>query len=272
MNRIRWFVDPAMDIPELRSPQPCTRGIACDYMRKNAEGVLEKAWCKFVHPGEEGNGRSIWAEKRLEDGTVLPAVVRLSGQHTAAGGGWVQRLKERLCWSDWAAKHGLQADTSAGPLEIERIGGARGTQVQISSPLNPEHQSSQSHRRRLHIDLGSGASLPDEAASASVIQLPAQFPPMEHIPQPQPPQPQPPQNLSHYEREHRAGWRGPVAVATARARTAATPVFVEPFTATLGFMLREESQPPSLYEDGCSTPCLTGTGENCGEGEMDNVD
>jgi hypothetical protein len=219
MNRIRWFVDPAMDVPELRSPQPCVRGIACDYKRKNEAGILEKAWCKFVHPGEEGNGRCIWPEKRLEDGTILPAVVRLSGQHTTVGGGWVQRLKERLCWSDWAAKHGLQVDISAGPLEIERIGGPRGASTPLPSSYSPQissplHESSRGHRRPLRIDLGGGTMTayypepePEPApVCAAALQIPSQFPPMEYVPQPQPPR-----ILSHYEREYRAGWRGPVA-------------------------------------------------------------
>ena len=177
-NRIRWFVDPAMDVPELRSPQPCPRGIACNYKRKNEVGVLEKAWCKFVHPGEEGTGRSIWAEKRLADGTILPAVVRLSGQPKAAGGGWVQRLKERLPWPDWATKHGLQADTTAGPLEIVRIGARVSQDLSPLNPARPEwsqcSQGSQSHHRPLRIDLTASAEpLP---VCASALAAPAQFP------------------------------------------------------------------------------------------------
>jgi len=141
-----------MDAPALRSPQPCPRGIACDYKRKNPDGTLVRVWCKFVHPGEEGTGRRIWPEKKLDDGTVLPAMVRLTGMNASVGGGWVQRLKERLSWPDWAAKHGLQADTGALALEIVRIGGskARSTLSQVSLSPVP---GSQSHRRPQRIDL-----------------------------------------------------------------------------------------------------------------------
>ena len=323
MNRIRWFVDAAMDAPELRSPQPCPRGIACDYKRKNEAGVLEKAWCKYVHPGEEGTGRSIWAEKRLDDGTILPAVVRLSGQPMAAGGGWVQRLKERLPWADWAAKHGLQADTAAGPLEIVRIGGSRGQQ---QSPLP---QGSQSHRRPQRIDLGPAL------ISASALQAPSEFP---SLPQtlrcpPLPPSlnlrasaPQPPPRLnllSSYEHGVRLGFYGPVAFSERDGNAgddgSATPCLLNyhfrgPAEAALANARNAEAEAAAAsfargeVDDGCATPCLINfrcrphnadeccdhasatpslppsshegwgtprlptTGENCGEGEMENLD
>ena len=148
-----------MDDSALRSPQPCPRGIACDYKRKNPDGTLVRVWCKFVHPGEEGTGRRIWPEKKLDDGTVLPATVRLTGMNTAVGGGWVQRLKERLSWPDWAAKHGLQADTGALALEIVRIGGPKTestlSRVSASAPVPGSH----SHRRPQRIDLGGGSTM-----------------------------------------------------------------------------------------------------------------
>ena len=266
MNRIRWYVDPAMDAPELRSPQPCPRGIACDYKRKNEAGVLEKAWCKFVHPGEEGSGRSIWQEKRLEDGSILPAVVRLSGMKGAVGGGWVQRLKERLPWPDWAAKHGLKADTSAGPLEIMRIGGSRGSTA--LSPLNPARisqgsqgsQGSQSYHRPQRIDLGSGSTMTAYApvnatVCASVLTAPSQFPPMA-----------PPRlNLmSDYERQVQAGFRGPIAepaglmpcLQASSAATVAVAAAAAYYGAQRLSSTAEQSLPTGEYEDGCATPCL----------------
>lgn len=330
MNRIRWFVDAAMDAPELRSPQPCPRGIACDYKRKNEAGVLEKAWCKFVHPGEEGSGRSIWPEKRLGDGTILPAVVRLSGQHTAAGGGWVQRLKERLCWPDWAAKHGLQADTSAGPLEIVRIGGSRGQQQSPLNPVRPQgsqgSQGSQSHHRPQRIDLGGPALV-----SAVALQAQSEIPSLPHplrcisLPPPlnlQAPQPPPRLNLrSSYERGVALGFYGPVAFSErdrdSRDDGSATPCLLNyhfrgPAEAALVNARNAEAAAAAAsfargeVDDGCATPCLINfrcsqeedccdhasatpslpplsdegwgsprlpaTGENCGEGEMDNVD
>ena len=161
VNRINWYVNSSMDDSALRSPQPCPRGIACDYKRKNPDGTLVRVWCKFVHPGEEGTGRRIWPEKKLDDGTVLPATVRLTGMNASVGGGWVQRLKERLSWPDWAAKHGLQADTGALALEIVPIGGSktRSTLSQVSTvtPVTPV-PGSQSHRRPQRIDLGGGSN------------------------------------------------------------------------------------------------------------------
>jgi hypothetical protein len=314
-NRIRWFVDPAMDVPELRSPQPCPRGIACNYKRKNEVGVLEKAWCKFVHPGEEGTGRSIWAEKRLADGTILPAVVRLSGQPKAAGGGWVQRLKERLPWPDWATKYGLQADTTAGPLEIVRIGARVSQDLSPLNPARPEggqgSQGSQSHHRPLRIDLTASAEpLP---VCASALAAPAQFPslpprlnltvysPVDGTRTPcldrdidgsttpclsnynfrGPPLPPPRLNLqSSYERQVLLGFHGTVATSECEAARNA-----EAEAAAASFARGEE-------DDGCATPCLSNyrwngsamppeesstprlptTGENCEEGDMENLD
>lgn len=102
------------------SPQPCKRGISCDY-RVNGE----RAWCRYVHPGEEGTGRRVMTEKRKEDGTVMREKVHLTGQHLCAGGGWIGRMKERMSWPSWAEKHGLNWDKDAGQVEIVELSKAR---------------------------------------------------------------------------------------------------------------------------------------------------
>jgi hypothetical protein len=182
VNRINWYVNPSMDDSALRSPQPCPRGIACDYKRKNPDGTLVRVWCKFVHPGEEGTGRRIWPEKKLDDGTILPATVRLTGMNTAVGGGWVQRLKERLSWPDWAAKHGLQADTGAMALEIIKIGVSKATVSTLSrvsapapAPVTPV-PGSQSHRRPQRIDLGGGSTMTAYSNASETFDYPVHEP------------------------------------------------------------------------------------------------
>jgi len=136
MNTMTWFAKPAFDAPELHSPQPCPRGVACDYKRKNAAGVLVPAFCNRVHPGEEGNGRRFFEAKTLGD-TVLQPCVRLTGCHRNAGGGYPERRKARMSWRDWAALHGLTWDVTAGPVAVGGVVAA-----------------GRSHRRAERIDLG----------------------------------------------------------------------------------------------------------------------
>lgn len=141
MNTMTWFAKPAFDAPELHSPQPCPRGVACDYKRKNAEGVLVPAFCNRVHPGEEGNGRRFFEAKTLDDGTVLQPCVRLTGCHRNAGGGYPERRKARMSWRDWAALHGLTWDVTAGPVAVGGVVAA-----------------GRSHRRAERVDLRGGTA------------------------------------------------------------------------------------------------------------------
>lgn len=99
-NTIRWYKSDEMDAPELNSPQPCPRGSHCDY-RVEKEGELVPACCRFVHPGEEGNGRRIFPARILDDGEQ-PACVRLTG-----GAGFYERRRLRLSWGEWCEKQGI---------------------------------------------------------------------------------------------------------------------------------------------------------------------
>jgi hypothetical protein len=106
-NSIKWYEDPALDDPALKSPQPCARGIHCNYMVKNPEGELVRACCKFVHPGEEGTGRRYFPQraKELGDGEIViqPAVVRLTGARDL----YYSRMFQRLPWSEWCELSGI---------------------------------------------------------------------------------------------------------------------------------------------------------------------
>jgi hypothetical protein len=100
-NTIRWYKSVEMDAPELNSPQPCPRGVHCDY-RVEKDGELVPACCRFVHPGEEGNGRRIFPARITEDGREQPACVRLTG-----GAGFYERRRLRLSWGEWCEKQGF---------------------------------------------------------------------------------------------------------------------------------------------------------------------
>jgi len=99
-NVIQWYENPAFDKPELRSPQPCPRGVYCQYKIPNPETKeLEIACCRMVHPGEEGNGRRLFPA-RNKDGREQPACVRLTGN-----AGFYERCRLKQPWRVWAAAH-----------------------------------------------------------------------------------------------------------------------------------------------------------------------
>jgi hypothetical protein len=101
-NAIRWYKSAEMDAPELNSPQPCKRGIHCNYMVKNDVDEWEPGCCRGVHPGEEGTGRRIFPARITEDGREQPACVRLTGR-----AGYYERRRLRLSWSQWCEREGI---------------------------------------------------------------------------------------------------------------------------------------------------------------------
>ena len=139
MPALKWFKSPAMDAPELNSPQPCHHGAGCNYKRKNKAGELVPACCSFVHPGEEGNGRRLFAQRTWYEGEedpvigeppaeggkitrVDPACVRLTGR-----AGYYERRRLRLSWAEWCAREGIAYTANAPgvvppPLQIVAIG------------------------------------------------------------------------------------------------------------------------------------------------------
>lgn len=100
-NTIRWFESAALDAPELNSPQPCPRGIHCNYMI-NISDQWEPGCCRGVHPGEEGNGRRLFPARTLDDGREQPACVRLTGM-----AGFYERRRLRLSWGQWCERQGI---------------------------------------------------------------------------------------------------------------------------------------------------------------------
>ena len=146
-NTIRWFQSEQYDAPELKSPQVCSHGAGCDYKKRDrVTDDLVPACCRFVHPGEEGNGRRVfqarvWYEGEEEpkvgpteehgmEGVAVvrvdPAVVRLTGR-----AGYYERQRLRLPWAAWCARNGI-AYTANQPGEaplaprIIPIGGGGG--------------------------------------------------------------------------------------------------------------------------------------------------
>ena len=127
-NTINWFVKSVFDDPRLNSPQPCAHGSGCDYKVLDIEsGQMVPACCRFVHPGEEGNGRRLFPAREYEgaDGKVQrqSACVRLTGR-----AGFYERRRLGLSWKDWCEKEGISytANTPGEEpprLVIARIGG-----------------------------------------------------------------------------------------------------------------------------------------------------
>jgi hypothetical protein len=95
-NVIRWYVSAEMDAPELKSPQPCPRGVNCDYKIKGADGEWTPACCRFVHPGEEGSGRKLFPARTVQ-GRTDPACVRLINAP------YYERRFKKMSWPAWTA-------------------------------------------------------------------------------------------------------------------------------------------------------------------------
>jgi hypothetical protein len=146
-NTIRWFAKPSFDEPKLRSPQPCARGIHCDFRRWNpATKQMEPAVCHFVHPGEEGTGRRLFPARRLADGRQQPACVRLTG----AAQGFYERCGRKIPWGTWCAQKGIPyTPVTPGaawePVTVERIGGGFSTpqrpRAERPPPMAPQRYS-----------------------------------------------------------------------------------------------------------------------------------
>jgi len=128
INTINWFVKSVFDDPRLNSPQPCAHGSGCNYMVLDIDsGQMVPACCRFVHPGEEGNGRRLFPSREYTgaDGKVQrqAACVRLTGR-----AGFYERRRLGLSWKDWCEKEGIPYTPNTPGEEpprlvIARIGG-----------------------------------------------------------------------------------------------------------------------------------------------------
>jgi len=102
-NVINWYVNAALDDPVLKSPQPCQRGVHCDYKITDPKtNSLVPGCCRGVHPGEEGNGRRLFPARTMEDGTEQPACVRLTGM-----AGFYERRRLKMSWGEWCKDKGI---------------------------------------------------------------------------------------------------------------------------------------------------------------------
>lgn len=107
VKSMRWYKKAEFDVPALNSPQPCAHGAGCDYkVRNKTTGEMKRGCCAFVHPGEEGTGRRLFAERvtQNEDGSdrVMPACVRLTGR-----AGFYERRRLRLSWPAWCERENI---------------------------------------------------------------------------------------------------------------------------------------------------------------------
>jgi hypothetical protein len=127
---MKWFVSPKFDRPEFNSPQPCIHGAGCVYTVKDTEGNVKPGCCRYVHPGEEGNGRRLFPETILvKDGKKvhMPACVRLTGK-----AGFYERRRLHLSWEEWCSRNNI-------PYTPNKAGEPRepATTVMRPTPLVP---------------------------------------------------------------------------------------------------------------------------------------
>ena len=110
-----WVAQPELDVPALNSPRPCSHGARCNY----------NGCCAFVHPGEQGTGRRMFAARNANEKDV----VRLIGRPD-----FYERRRLRLSWPQWCAKKGLPLPPvrkAAPPDAAEREVTARATVAQL---------------------------------------------------------------------------------------------------------------------------------------------
>lgn len=162
-NVIRWFESPALDKPYLKSPQPCKRGVHCDYrLPDSVTGELMPACCSGVHPGEEGTGRRLFPARTLDDGRRQPVCVRLTG----ASQGFYERRRLRMTWAEWCQKNGW-AFTPAlpgqpfPPLVRSPLGGKNSFQIPGPHPPAPISLSGTRSIERFAVSSRSGQCSPD---------------------------------------------------------------------------------------------------------------
>ena len=114
---MKWFNNPKFDNPVLNSPQPCIHGAGCVYTVKDADGTVKPGCCRYVHPGEEGNGRRLFPETvMVKDGKKvhMPACVRLTGR-----AGFYERRRLHLSWEEWCARNNIAYTPNKVGIERE---------------------------------------------------------------------------------------------------------------------------------------------------------
>jgi hypothetical protein len=91
--------------------------------------------CRFVHPGESGTGRRLFAAKEGK-----PPCVRLTGCYKDAGGGFYARRHAKMSWREWAQKHGLPWTEEIGPVTLLTMKGKPfPPDKQPQAPRKPAH-------------------------------------------------------------------------------------------------------------------------------------
>ena len=120
---IHWYEKIAFDAPHLNSPQPCIHGAGCVFTVKDATGVVTPGCCRYVHPGEEGNGRRLFPARTVKkDDKIIhqQACVRLTGN-----AGYYMRRRLGLSWQAWCERSGIAyTPNKAGEhhMPVKRVG------------------------------------------------------------------------------------------------------------------------------------------------------
>jgi len=96
-NTINWFESREFDAPALGSPQPCVHGSGCVFTVKGADGIIIPGCCRYVHPGEEGNGRRYFPARGSQK-----ACVRLTGK-----AGFYERCRLKMSWQAWCERENI---------------------------------------------------------------------------------------------------------------------------------------------------------------------
>jgi hypothetical protein len=186
----RWYKKAAFDAPQLNSPQPCAHGAGCNYTVKDKETGEEVAGCcAFVHPGEEGNGRRLFAQRTWYEGEedpvvgeppaeggkitrVDPACVRLTGR-----AGYYERRRLRLSWAEWCARQGIAYSANvpgvaAPPLQIIPIGRGKVEARVYHLPAAPEPELPKRNRRnkKVRIEVSEESEVQESEVQESEVQ------------------------------------------------------------------------------------------------------
>jgi len=121
-----WSVQPELNEPSLSCPQPCKWAASCVY---NGPGG-----CGFVHPGEQGTSRKLFAGRYVKKGETQryeAATVRLIGNAT-----FYERRRLRLSWPQWCERQGMPA-----PVPLSKMASVSKAEACKAPAYTPEQMA-----------------------------------------------------------------------------------------------------------------------------------
>jgi hypothetical protein len=125
-----------MNSPVLNSPRPCSHGVNCTY---NGQGG-----CAFVHPGEEGTGRRIFAARiTTVNGNQIwqKATVRLVNSGKKVD--FYERRRLKMSWPEWVEYKGL------GPAEQRMNTPPQVTDAMLLIQKNQNQKAHKAHKQEI---------------------------------------------------------------------------------------------------------------------------